>query len=307
MIRFVSILIVSVHFACAVAQTGRSFDSIEGLVGVSDVACFGRLSSVEPAGELDTKKYSRQFRVRFEITEKIRGEVGKSVEILLNDQFRGHYIQAMHDLKIEVMMTIAKQPSWDATYPLQEIDGKKVDDRKVFFRFITDLPKDSKHDIFPGYLVDNGRIFDVNLKPVSGRRQILNCSKAFQKKYPKQLETIWLRLPNDYLRKVGDPNAFGGIELPVCKETRSTILKLLKNPEFVLTDVSKETLFWERKTVLSMSLNALTPFQDKETLAVVKKFAKDGDPVTISEKKGYEVAEAAQRVLEYWATHPTGK
>lgn len=280
--------------AIANAQTGRAFDSIEGLVATADISCFGRIVSCDPKG-----------RLRIDVTEDIRGAAGKTLEIDLDLRHFGRDMEAFRDLRMEVFVTIGGTDHWYAGLPVREVNGQLRSGQFAYIRTVGALPKgDGKPDV-NYYLHEYGRIFDLRLDCVTGRKGILSRARAFQKQHPKPLPTMFLILPNAYLRKVGDPNAYGGIHVPVCAETRACLLRLLKDPSFVLKDVKPESYAWERRRVLCMAIRLLEPFRDRETEAIVERFAREGDPKTNGSNANIEhvnVAREAQRLMQRWST-----
>ncbi|MBV6458045.1 MAG: hypothetical protein HONBIEJF_01167 [Fimbriimonadaceae bacterium] len=279
--------------ATANAQVGRLFDSIEGLVASADLACLGRIVACDPSGKL-----------RIDVTDDIRGVPAKTLELDLDLRHFGGSIEGFRDLRMEVFVTIGGTNPWYAGLPVRSVDGQARSGQFATIRSIGAVPKGNiKHDI-NYYLHEHGRIFDLRLDCVTGRRGILNRARAFQKQHPKPLPTISLILPNAYLRKVGDPNAYGAVTLPVCPETRATLLRLLKDPEFVLREVKRDAYAWERRHVLCMALRELEHFRDKETEAIAERFAREGDPKTNPKDDSLgsvDVRAEAQRLLDKWA------
>lgn len=275
------------------AQTGRAFDSIEGLVATADMACLGRIVACDPSGKL-----------RIDVTDDIRGVPAKTLELDLDLRHFGRDMEAFRDLRMEVFVTIGGTDHWYAGLPVREVNGQLRSGQFAYIRSVGALPKgDGKPDV-NYYLHEYGRIFDIRLEPVTGRKGIISRARAFHKRYPKPLPTLFLILPNSYLRKVGDPNAYGAVTLPVCPETRATLLRLLKDPEFVLREVKRDTYAWERRHVLCMTLRELEHFRDKETEAIAERFAREGDPKTNPKDDSLgsvDVRAEAQRLLGRWS------
>ncbi|MFY9232930.1 MAG: hypothetical protein WAO58_00545 [Fimbriimonadaceae bacterium] len=281
-------------------QTGRIFDSIEGIVAVADRVAFGRIVECEPQSDTDRKG---PVRVRFQVTEAIRGKIGKTLDLSLEAQGFQPDLQTMRRLGVEIMLTVGRTRHWYAGYPVAQLNGEQSG-LFAYFRYVEKPPQKNGEPYVSAYLFDGGKIFDMRLQPVSGRRAILESAKRFLKLRPSELPTMDIHLPNDYLRRVGDPNAYATVRVPICPETRETLLRLLRYPEFVLKDVRPDMQVWERRRVLMMAIRNLEFFRDKETEEVVKRFANEGDPKTESSGQGDDLRAEARRLLEKWGGHP---
>ncbi len=288
----------------AQAQTGRSFDSIEGLVGTSSAAYFGYITSLVPTGEPDPQTATRPVRVHFEVSERIRGAVVDGLDFVMSSSSRETDLGTACAHHIELMFTIGTQGPNRHSRTLIQLGGKTVQGQVCYFRYVAKTPEKLEPVQLSGSSYDEGRIFDLELKAVQGRDRILAKARAYQRRHPEPTASLWLQLPNPYLRQVGDPNAYGGVLLPVCAETRKTLLRVLQNPEIVLKGVAEKDRAWERRSVIAMGLRSLEPFKDKETIALVRRFAEKGDPQSQpsadTPSTGYNVKDEAVRLLEKW-------
>ena len=107
-------------------------------------------------------------------------------------------------------------------------------------------------------------MFTINLKVIEGREAILDRVRAFSRKHPEILDSLIVVVPQEFGAKVGDPNAYSGLTLPVCPETRATLDALKKDPDLVLRQIETRNEEHTRDLILRKTEKALAKFPDAE-------------------------------------------
>ena len=107
---------------------------------------------------------------------------------------------------------------------------------------------------------DSGRMFTGGLEVVTGRKEILSRVREFAKRHPKTLPAVTLRVPKEFGALCGDPNAFCGITLPVCPETKATLLALKANPGLILRRIKSRDEAYNRSLLAAEVDKALAQF-----------------------------------------------
>ena len=254
----------------AFAQVGRNFISVEAYVGVARVVHVGKILEFElieydkPLTE--TQKLGKPYRFVFEVSETIRGNEVKRLELVLSLQST-HHLAYMRDHSVEIMLVGG--PTRLDRFPGAEIGieelGKRVDGEWYQFRVLApvDVPESGDEAAIASQIntsYDSCRMFTYELEVVVGREAILKRARAFAKQHTKMLSSFWLIVPNEFGSLVGDPNAFCGITLPICPETKTTLVALKDDPGLVLRRIESRDEEWNRSRLLAETNKALAKF-----------------------------------------------
>ena len=119
----------------ASAQVGREFVAVEAHVGRARVVHVGKIfeiTQIEYGKPLtDIQKSGKPYRLVFAVSETIRGEEVKSLELVLSLQ-SAHFLEYMRDHSIEIMLVggPTRGDSYrDAEIGIEE-QGKQLDDER---------------------------------------------------------------------------------------------------------------------------------------------------------------------------------
>ena len=255
------------------AQVGREFVAVEAYVGRARVVHVGKIlevTSVEYGQPLtDIQKLGKPYRLVFKVSETIRGEEVKSLELVLSLQST-IYLEYMRDHSVEIMLVGG--PTRGESYRGAEIgveeQGKRVDDERYQFRLLDpiEVPESGDKDSIASQInlrCDSCRMFTNELEIVVGREAVLKRARAFAKQHPGTLSSVSLCVPNEFGRLCGDPNAFCTITLPICPETKTTLVALKDDPGLILRRIKSEDDYSNLSTVLVGAHKALMILQDK--------------------------------------------
>ena len=257
----------------ASAQVGREFVAVEAYVGRARVVHVGKIleiTQIEYGKPLtDIQKSGKPYRLVFAVSETIRGEEVKSLELVLSLQ-RAHFLEYMRDHSIEIMLVggPTRGDSYrDAEIGIEE-QGKQLDDERYQFRLLDNVkvPESGGKDSIAAQInrmYDSCRMFTNELEIVVGREAILKRARAFAKQYPDVLSAVSLRVPNEFGALCGDPNAFCMITLPICPETKTTLVALKDDPGLILLRIKSQDDYSKLSTVLVGAHKALEMFRDR--------------------------------------------
>lgn len=265
------------------SQVGRVFVTAEAYVGLARIVHVGRIVELKQV-EYDkpltsTQKTGKPYRLVFEVSETIRGDAVKRLELVLSLQ-NTHYIEYMREQSVEIMLVGG--PNRLDTHPRAEVgieeQGKPVDGQWYQLRLLdpVKVPESGSGAWIAPQInsyYDSGRMFTNELEIVVGRKAILDRVRGFAKENTKMLSGISLIVPNEFGALCGSPNAYCLILLPKCPGTRKTLTALKKDPGLILrpikSQVEKENrsrLLAEaedrRKRVLAETEEALATFSD---------------------------------------------
>lgn len=262
----------------ASAQVGREFVAVEAYVGRARVVHVGKIleiTQIEYGKPLtDIQKLGKPYRFVFAVSETIRGEEVKSLELVLSLQST-HFLEYMRDHSIEIMLVGG--PTRGDSYRGAEIgieeQGKRVDDERYQFRLLDNVkvPESGGKDSIAAQInqkYDSCRMFTNELEIVVGREAILKRARDFAKQHSDMLSAVSLRVPNEFGTLCGDPNAFCTITLPICPETKATLVALKDDPGLILRRIKSQDDDSNLSTVLVGAHKVLMVFRDgSENLA----------------------------------------
>jgi hypothetical protein len=109
---------------------------------------------------------------------------------------------------------------------------------------------------------DSGRMFTGELEVVMGTEEILKRVRGFAKKHPKTLSAVTLRVPNEFGALCGDPNAFCAITLPICPETKATLVAIKADPGLILRRIESSDERYNRLLLAAEVNKALAAFPE---------------------------------------------
>jgi hypothetical protein len=248
--------------AVASAQTGRNFLSIQGAVAFSRAVYVGRIQSMvqidyknETGNELP---YGKIYRLKYAVTETIRGAETKELDLVMAIQNPWPLkYQLEHHIESLLLIGNSNRTSVDNDYVTGiEEQGKIIIGDEYHFRTLDRVPAEAKkpEDRDGAQLnitYDSGQMFDVSLKVVKGRNEILKRAREFAHLHREILDGMWFRVPNEFGQQCGYSNAYCGIALPICEETKLSLLNLKKNPNLIVKFIHRDAGAWTKERVLS--------------------------------------------------------
>jgi hypothetical protein len=107
---------------------------------------------------------------------------------------------------------------------------------------------------------DQGRMFTSGLEVVAGSKAILKHVRDFAKKHRKSLPAVTLRVPNEFGELCGSPNAYCGVTLPICPETKATLVALKADPGLILRRIKSGDEGYNRSLIMAEVTKALAAF-----------------------------------------------
>lgn len=244
------------------AQRGRAFVSIEAHVGSAHAVHLGTVRSLEPSDDAKPAEGffpGQPYRVEFAVTETIKGTRAKTLDLRLTLQHAWN-LEYLRDHNIEVMLCATTQP-------VDEEAEIGLDGSRYSFRILAPVrhPRSAPETKWiadqMNVSLNEGRMFDLQLRVVSRRGEIVRRARAFAKAYPETLATQWIRVPNEFGVACGYTNAYCGITLPLCRESRQVAERLAKDPGRLLRNVKDGDLDWQRKSVLASLRQFLDLFE----------------------------------------------
>jgi hypothetical protein len=267
-------LLLAIAPSSAAGQVGRIFVSAEAYAGVSRVVHVGKIKELLPvdykAAETrpltDTQKIGKPHRLVFEVDETIRGDASKQLELVLSLQSTTH-LEYMRDHSLGIMLVAG--PTRLDSFPRAEVgieeQGKRVDGDWYQFRVLEQVkvPSERPDAEIAAQLntyYDEGRMFTSGLEVVAGSKDILKHVRDFTKKHPKSLPAVTLRVPNEFGELCGSPNAYCGITLPICPETKATLLALKAEPGIILRRIRSDNESYYRSLIATEVDKALAAF-----------------------------------------------
>ena len=256
----------------ASAQVGRILVSAETYVGLSRVVYVGKIVGLERIEYkkplTSTQKLGKPYRLVFQVAETIRGKKVKRLRLVLSLQSTSD-LNYLRDHSVEIML-VGGQTRLNR-YPGPEIgieeQGKRVDGDWYYFRVLdpVEVPKSGEEAVIAAQInrsYDSCRMFTNELKIVAGKEAILKRVRAFAKKHPKGLSGVLLWVPNEFGALCGSPNAYCMIRLPVCSETKATLLGVKKDPGLILRRIKSRNEKYNRSTLLTAVNKALAVFRE---------------------------------------------
>ena len=114
-----------------------------------------------------------------------------------------------------------------------------------------------------------GRIF-VSAEAYAGVSRIVYVGKIvelkrvrdFAKSHPETLSAVTLRVPNEFGALCGSPNAYCGISLPTCPETKATLIALKADPGIILRRIESRDESYNRSLLAAEVDKALAQFPE---------------------------------------------
>jgi hypothetical protein len=256
MIHVVVVLLLALLPQAASAQTGRIFVSAEAFAAAGRIIKLGKIVELKPI-DYDKpltmlQKIGKPYRLVFEVTENFRGDEGKRLELVLALQTPWQ-MEYMRDHKLEVLLlggTLLHDYPHVGGIGIEEA-GKPVNDEERYqFRLLDPVKipeaKDAASEEQAEYArmlnsgFDECRMFNGDLKVITGSKEILPVMRAFVKKHPQVLLRVMVDVPNEFGAQVGSSNAYCGISLPICPETKATLVALKADPGLILDRVKED-------------------------------------------------------------------
>lgn len=259
------------------AQVGRLFVSAEAYVGSARAIHVGTivgLEKIEYGKPLTaTQKLGKPNRLSFRVSETIRGRDVETLDIVLSLQSTYH-LEFLRKHSIGIMLVrapVSLTRFHGAEIGIEE-QGERVDGYWYHFRVLdpVEIPADADGAEAAAQInnsYDSGRMFTHELGIVTGREAILDRVRAFAKRHDKMLPTIYLLVPNGFGALCGSPGAYCGITLPVCAETRKTLVALKADPGSVLRRYKSRDKKRERAWLQDEIEKALAALKKAETPA----------------------------------------
>lgn len=269
----IGLLLAMVPFSAS-AQVGRIFVSAEAYAGVSRIVSVGKiveLQRVDYEKPLTfTQKLGKPHRLVFEIDETIRGDEVRRLELVLSLQST-LYLDYLRDHSLQIMLVGG--PTRLDSFPSAEVGveerGKPVVDEWYQFRLLdsVEVPKSGAEMVIATQIntrYDSGRMFTDELEVVVGSKEILKRVRGFAMNHPKTLSAVTLRVPNELGALCGDPNAFCGITLPICPETKATLVALKADPGLILRRIESRDESENRSLLVAEVNKALAVFAEED-------------------------------------------
>jgi hypothetical protein len=146
-----------------------------------------------------------------------------------------------------------------------EEGGKRVDDEWYQFRVLDPVrvPMVKAEAAIATQIntyYDQGRMFTSGLKVVAGSKEILQQVRDFAKRHPERLSAVTLRVPNEFGALCGSPNAYCGITLPICGETKAKLVALKADPGLILRRIESRDEGYDRSLLTTEVDKALAEF-----------------------------------------------
>lgn len=256
----------------ASAQVGRIFVSADAYAGLSRVVYVGKivdLARIDYEKPLtSTQKLGKPHRLVFQVAETIRGDEAKRLEIVLSLQST-IYLDYMRDHSIEIMLV--GSPTRLDSFPRAEVgieeQGKRVDGEWYQFRVLDPIkaPEPGPEAEIAAQIntcYDSGRMFTGELEVVVGSKEILKRVRGFARKHPKTLSAVTLKVPNEFGALCGSPNAYCAITLPICPETKATLVALKADPGLILRRIESRDEGYDRSQLVAEVNKAVAVFAE---------------------------------------------
>lgn len=270
---FIAVLCALVLFPLlAQAQVGRLFVTAEAHVALARAVHVGTVVVVEPV-KFDKalegpQKFGVPHRVVLEVTETLRGDPVKLLELVLALQ-SVEFLETARVHGMPVLVT-AGQRVFGTFGPSEvgiEEQGRPVKDY-YHFRILDAeaVPADGARAEALKHMnlhADEGRMFTNELGVVTGSTAVLKRMRTFAKDHPDPLKPVLLIVPDEYARLVGDPGAYGGLVLPATPETRKTLEALKKDPGIILRQIQVADEEKTRGEILEKVEKALGTFPEQ--------------------------------------------
>lgn len=256
------------------AQVGRGFVSVEAYVGLARVVHVGKIVELKQI-EYDkpltsTQQLGKPYRLVFQVSETIRGAGVERLELVLSLQST-HYLEYMREQSVEIMLVGG--PNRLDRYASAKVgieeQGRRVDGEWYQFRLLdpVKVPESGSEAEIAKQLnrrYDSCRMFTNELEIVVGREAILKRARAFAKANTKLLSAVSLRVPNEFGALCGDPNAYCLIMLPICPDTRKTLIALKDDPGLILRRIESHDENYNRSLLLDETEKSLAKFPERD-------------------------------------------
>lgn len=269
-----AVLLLALVPALGSAQTGRLFVSAEASVAQARIVYVGKIVELalfeygKPLTEKETLGI-KPCRLVFEVSETIRGDEVKHLELVLLPGIKD-YLEYMRDHSIEVILISG--PGLRRPYPYGipgiEEQGRRTSGELYEFRALDPLkvPEPgtgaSIEKTINAYF-DSGRMFTHELGIVTGREAILGRMRAFAKQHTEVLATVTLAVPREFGKLCGDPNAGPFISLPLCPETKASLVALKNDPGLIMRRIKPWDVDFALSQLRSATDKALSKFPEE--------------------------------------------
>lgn len=320
--RFLVPLILILAANSCLAQRGRAFFTVEAQMAVAQRVYLGRIVSLEqvdyplPPDPLST--FWKQFRMKFEVSETIKGERVKLVTVILNLQHAdqlNYFLQHKTELLLERGAKYVPGVDSTSLYYVLEEEGKPVSDASIYFRTLGPVergPRSEQRTVGEQIDIDldSGRMFGADLTLFKSRSSVLRRAREFVKAHPGTLQTLHMSIPNEFATLCGYPNAFALIVLPVCPETERMLIRLLKDPDQLSRRAKIRDWDRWRLAIMVNALNALKPFPSEANARVVREIGSRYPSLPLVDDRyasSDDVRRAADALLAEWQLSSGGK
>jgi hypothetical protein len=256
----------------ASAQVGRIFVSTDAYAGVSRIVYVGKiveLKRVDYEQRLTfIQKIGKPHRLVFEVAETIRGDEVRRLELVLSLQST-LCLEYMRDHSLQIML-VGGSTRLDS-FPRAEVGieerGKRADGEWYQFRVLdsVEAPESGAAMAIASQIntsYDSGRMFTGDLQVVASGKEILQRVRDFAKSHPETLSAVTLRVPNEFGALCGSPNAYCGISLPICPETKATLIALKADPGLILRRIESRDESYNRTLLAAEVDKALAQFPE---------------------------------------------
>lgn len=254
------------------AQTGRGIVTAEAFVGRAHSVYVGTIRSLDGADSkvpIDSNKhYGQAFRMIFDVSETIRGKAKSQVTIILLLQ-HSIYLDYLVRHHVELAIAVGKNCRVGdiGSETIVEVDGQNLLGEEMQFRILEKLRAEEDFGIGPearefNVSMDEGKMFDFEFNLLTSRDEVLKHFRAFEKKHPKVLPTIWVRVPHQFGRLCGYTNAYMGVGFPVCAETKATLQKMVDHPEAFMERYESKDPEADRKAFIEAGKKGLADFDE---------------------------------------------
>lgn len=254
------------------AQVGRLFLSAEALVGCSRIVHVGKIRELERVDYrkplTSTQKIGKPHRLVFEVSEVVRGDDVKQLELVLSLQST-YALKFLLEQEVELILFGSRGPldrHAGAEIGIEE-NGRAVEGDWYQFRLLDllEFTEEASEALTAQSLNkrnDSCRLFTHDLRVVEGREAILERMRAFAKQQRGVLSAVHLRVPNEFGSIVGNPNAYCMVTLPVCPGTRGALIRLKEDPDLVMGRIESQSEEFERSSMLDSVERALASFPE---------------------------------------------
>ncbi|MEZ5941740.1 MAG: hypothetical protein R3C18_10125 [Planctomycetaceae bacterium] len=260
----------------AIAQTGREFIAAETYVAASRIVYLGKIIELKETtydGPLtEIQKFGKPYRLAFAVDETIRGEEIERLDLILSLQST-IYLEYMRDHSIELMLAAGPKRldrNAGARIGIAEQGKPTGEEERYHFRIletveVPDTGVEQQVATQINQMYDSARMFTASFDVATGREEILKHVRQFASKYKTTLPTVMVRVPNEFGALCGNPNAFCSITLPVCPETKTTLLAIQDDPNLIMHRIQSRNEAYDRELLAAEVGKTLTIFSEDKS------------------------------------------